>query len=539
MRKEILKKTLGILLVASMTLSMVACGSKQEQSKTSSESTKKTSSAQSEAESTSTEKEKEHVTIKWVTKMAKEMPGGDAVEAAVNEYLKEKLNMTLDITFVAQSEYDQKINTIISSGSDWDLATAGTTMFVSNANRNAFLSLNDYIEEYLPTPKAKLPQAAWDAYTVKGQVYAVPPVKDLAENWSYIANQSLLDDLQIEFPVEKFYTGFDMNDFYYELKEARDKKYPQYENCKMATIQTVLNFWYFFDPLIGSWNTTLVATNVDGLEEYGFSDVEDTDTVFCPYYTEDIRTWGKTMLQGIKDGIYAGEGSIDNEKLKAELGFTITGGDVTVGAVEIDPARFPYFDSELYLAQEGMMYTSGVQVGGLVVNADCEYPDRVLELVELLYSDEWLATTLHFGIEGQDWTDNDNDGVIEIGERNSDGKNRYWYNWYGWWLGDITSTKSAPGCSSEFEDKLLAVNENSAYSQNMGFLADTTNIANEVAACNNVVAEYMTQLTKLTGSEDIDKLCDEFEAKLKANGMDTIIKEVQSQLDAWKAENNK
>lgn len=71
----------------------------------------------------------------------------------------------------------------------------------------------------------------------------------------------------------------------------------------------------------------------------------------------------------------------------------------------------------------------------------------------------------------------------------------------------------------------------------MGFVLDQDKIVNEVAACTNVVSEYQNELVYGQGAsqEETEALVDEFIAKLKANGVDTIVSEAQAQLDAWNA----
>ena len=44
----------------------------------------------------------------------------------------------------------------------------------------------------------------------------------------------------------------------------------------------------------------------------------------------------------------------------------------------------------------------------------------------------------------------------------------------------------------------------------------------------------MSQFKTLTGQENIDELCENFVTKLKANGMDKIVEEIQKQLDDWR-----
>ena len=70
----------------------------------------------------------------------------------------------------------------------------------------------------------------------------------------------------------------------------------------------------------------------------------------------------------------------------------------------------------------------------------------------------------------------------------------------------------------------------------MGFVADTANVENEVAAVAGVIAEYHDTL-KMGMTPNIDEQIAAFNEKLNANGAEKIVVDVQAQADAWAAEN--
>jgi putative aldouronate transport system substrate-binding protein len=85
--------------------------------------------------------------------------------------------------------------------------------------------------------------------------------------------------------------------------------------------------------------------------------------------------------------------------------------------------------------------------------------------------------------------------------------------------------------------KMNQFNKDAKTSPYMGFALTIQPISNEIAACTNVVMEYRDTLRKgQAGSEaEVDKLVDEFNAKLKTNGIDRILAEAQKQADAFLA----
>ena len=65
----------------------------------------------------------------------------------------------------------------------------------------------------------------------------------------------------------------------------------------------------------------------------------------------------------------------------------------------------------------------------------------------------------------------------------------------------------------------------------MGFTLDTSNIENEITACNSEWSTYKADM--LTGARDPKELVPELKERLKAAGIDTIIAEAQKQVDEF------
>ena len=83
--------------------------------------------------------------------------------------------------------------------------------------------------------------------------------------------------------------------------------------------------------------------------------------------------------------------------------------------------------------------------------------------------------------------------------------------------------------------KMAEYNNEAILAAHMGFVLDTTPIENELSACNNVVSEYYTDLAggRHESAEAVNQTIDEMNAKLKENGVEKIVAEVQAQIDAW------
>lgn len=482
--------------------------------------------------------EKKAVELVWYTPTNNVQSGKDDVLAAVNAYAQEKLNLSLDIHLYQSSEYNQAVSTMVSAGTYMDMLFTGATFvkFSDYAARNAFAPIEDYIDTYLPQTKAQLPAGAWDAFSYNGHIYAIPPMKDLASNYDFLLNQTLADDLGLTFP-EKFDTFADLVPFLYEAKEKRDAKYPdKAEQPIIGGLSNSISAWYYIENLVGGQSNALVAANIPGLT--GFAGMGEGETAFCPFYTDEYREMMKIKRKAVVDGVIPFDSkNFDPDKVLWQAGDLL--GATSQGYVYVEEDMYaPYFKTTLFMQEHSVMTTPYVQTGGQAISANSNHIERALEFLELVNNDTYLATTLRFGEEGKGWTDEDNDGIFEVGPLNADTSSRYWYQWYGWHFGSIIVSKYPQGYPSNFGQLIKDLNNNSNQESNLGFIVDPTPITNEIAACTNVVEEFHPVL-EAGQSDDVDGIVDDFVAKLKSNGSDKIIEEVQKQLTEWRAAQGK
>jgi putative aldouronate transport system substrate-binding protein len=100
-------------------------------------------------------------------------------------------------------------------------------------------------------------------------------------------------------------------------------------------------------------------------------------------------------------------------------------------------------------------------------------------------------------------------------------------------LGNIMLTYLNPGDPADKWDQFKKYNDAGTNAPTLGFNFDTTKVANEIAALQNVKAEVWAPL--MTGTVDPATYLPIANEKLKAAGLDKVIAEAQSQYDAWKA----
>lgn len=162
----------------------------------------------------------------------------------------------------------------------------------------------------------------------------------------------------------------------------------------------------------------------------------------------------------------------------------------------------------------------------MCVNINSEHPAEAVKFLEYLNTSSEFMNLMTYGIQGRDWEYNEDGKVHRLDDR--------LYTQSGWRLGntfvlDLEDTQTDEGITA-----VAALNASAKASKISGFTADTTNIQLEMTNCQSVVSEYYDLLNEgLT--PDTDKVIDEMNAKLEQAGVQTIIDELQSQIDAWLA----
>lgn len=528
MKKKLVSKILSCALVVAMVFGMVACGSKEE---TSAPAEEKTEAVEEEkTEEVAEEEVREEVELVWYLHAVNVGPGLDAMTEAANAYLKEKLNTTVDFHYFPQSEYKQTVNTIFNSGTYMDIVTVANTGvdFDSNVARGAFVDLTDYIDEYLPVTTSLLPNGAYEAFAFEGRFYAVPPVKDLVLQNGFIVNNDMLADLGVEFPDPATYGSLkDLEDFFYEVREAKNAKYP---DDKTPLLDFPITFGDYFetDALLGSYAEPVLATTIEGLTE--FEGVDNHYTVFNVVETPQFLEWAKSIQGLVANNIRSfDEETYDQDQIQKYDGSLL--GTETQGSLYFNETEYD-FDGTLYLNTKPVCTSNYMKAGAMAISSQSEHVERALEVIEFMNVDEYFATVVRFGPEGEGWTDEDNNGIVEMTEKNSDSANRWWYCWYGWITGGLATTKTPEGSPENFGELLAACNQAGYASSHLSFAVDTTEIQAEYAAVMSVADQY-NKILRNGQNENVEEIVAEYIDKLDAAGIDFVMAEYQKQLDAW------
>lgn len=182
-------------------------------------------------------------------------------------------------------------------------------------------------------------------------------------------------------------------------------------------------------------------------------------------------------------------------------------------------------------------FTNTQQVGAIIqsIPTTCENPEKVLEFLNLLYTDADVYNALVWGVEGTHYAHVDgSDTWITYPEGVSADTSGYTlsatYAFGNRYLSYIWNTDP-----ENLNEKFKEFNDGAIKSNALGFVFDPSNVKTEVAAVQAVFDQYRLPLEN--GVVDPDENLPKFIQALKDAGIDTVIAEKQKQLDAWAAAN--
>lgn len=176
------------------------------------------------------------------------------------------------------------------------------------------------------------------------------------------------------------------------------------------------------------------------------------------------------------------------------------------------------------------------------INAQSEHPEKCMEFLNLLNTDEYLKNLLVYGIEGEHWesvdlTEEDKalaegkpytfDHKIRLTDAHKDYAVSYWVQ------GGLFNTYVLENEPIDKWATFKEFNDASVDAPSFGFDFDTEPVATQIAGFQNVLDEFGKSL--YTGSVDPDEYLPQMQKKLEATGINEVKEEMQRQIDEWMA----
>lgn len=438
----------------------------------------------------------------------------DTVLAEVNKKLQEKINTTITLNMISWGDLDTKYPLIFASGEDFDMAyTSNWCKYVQEATKQGFLELTpDMLQKYAPKTYADEPQVAWDQAKVDGKIYMVPQ-NSVEYNTFCIVYRG---DLQEKYGIGDIKTVDD----YTKYLDAVSKN----EQGMSAVSPQYLYMPLFFQPhqWVNLWGD-FVTYDLTDTSYKAFSVIDTQD--YMDYAKQvkgfaDKGYWSKSIAGDqtpVEDLMSAGKiaSFVRNAKTSAAdvIKFNQSNQDWKVNFVDLSPNAKRYVN--LYISN------------GMAIHQTSKNPERALMALDLLRNDPEIHDLTQLGIEGQHWTAS-GDNQYTTGPDAAKYPAGALDSW-GWNSSIDRISVDTPQLYTDYLNNWV---KNATVHTPLEMLTfNDTNVKNEIAACTNVYQTYEQQI--LAGEAgDPEKALAAFRDQFKTAGIDKIVAEAQSQIDA-------
>lgn len=443
-------------------------------------------------------------TLTWYS-IGGEPKDKDKVLTEVNKYLEEKINARLDMKFIDFGDYSQKMSVIINSGENYDLAFTCSWAgdYLGNARKGAFLELNDLLaSESGKNLKETVDERFWEGASIDGKIYGVPNQKELGVAPMWVFTKEYVDKYNI--PYQDLHSLEDLEPWLKKIKENEPNVVPLY-------ITKGFSFNVFFDQLV---------------DPVGVEANDDSLTIKNMFETEEMKKNLETLRRYYKLGYINGDSATaqDDRSIKR----LVTKGDGQPYADRIWSKDLGYEVVSSPIVDT--LITNGSTTGSLIaISQNSKNKEKAFEFLSLLSTDEKLRNLINYGVEGVHY---EKTGEKHIKILNPEQK-RYEVPYFA--LGNLFLTHILEGEPETKWDEFKDFNDAAKVSPALGFKFDSSKVTSEIAAINNVLEEFKSTL--YSGSVEVDDYLGKLNAKLKEQGIDKVIAEMQSQLDEWKKNN--
>ena len=534
------KKVLSFLLVGIMVLSLAACSSSPKQASTNDNPTGTTAPVETDKkgedqkDDTSKIDTSQHVKIVYMTTGdSKDNGATEAMLVELNKILKEKVNAELEIYYIGWTDYLANYNlTLAQMDGSVDLVGTATDWLDAwpNAQNGAFLELSeDMIATYAPKTYAQVSADEWAACTYDGNIYLLPE-----NHFTQWTNHGFIyrGDWAAEAGLPNgVHSWEDMTTYFKGVKKNHPDIIPWNangtENIGMADGWMISHTE--FVPVEGINSGRMFGGSKDDLFTIWSPFYEGNELVEYAKFTKEwdaMGVWKTDVLNNIaadaRQDIQIGLTAADQHH--TNTWFTDSGFKTDQKQPGANTGFF-WFGEET-----GNLVTLNITHGAMAVSAASKNPERALMVYDLLRNDPECYRLINYGLEGVQYEITP-EGYRKQPEGYTAEKDEIVTNY--WWGRNDDLELKEEGRNWDKYEALCAEYDKVKIPYPYGqFIPDMTNIQAQVDNINEIHDNYMKQISFGKYKGTAEEIVAEYRSAMKNAGIEDVIKELQTQIDA-------
>ncbi len=519
-------RILSFLLCLNLLVSATGCGSTAiapadnssnvTQEKQSAESVKESESAPAESPAP----ELKDVKLKFYF-MGDKRAATDEVWTTIAEKYRDKLHADFEVNFIPFGDYKDKMMMMSASGDDWDLNFDGYWLsYPAMVLGGAYLDLNGLLSKYAPNLNATYEkQGVLSAATVDGKILSLPWTMKMNCRNYLLWRSDPGKKVGFEQPKDSLKTVEEVDAFLHAMQKALPG-----EKLLMNALDPMFLEKYELVPLsVGSdlyVDINDPTCKVIALEQH-------------PAYRE-LATYAAKWYN---DGILAKDALINKEDLATlwNNGRFLVNMTWHEWVFANDEGTDPTRTIENSLLYPDKKFPNQTPLANVVcLNKNAANPERTLMFLDMLETDRDLYDTVQYGIEGKTYVLKNGAAEYPAGIDAASSNYMDWGGQWAFWKPQFmrpNATYSEGFWEREAEFASLPNNVNFSLD---GLFVNSDPIKNELVRRSQLIEEFGKPI-RFGVTKDAGAAVDEYLNKQKEAGLDTIVAEVQKQVDAYLA----
>lgn len=427
------------------------------------------------------------------------------VVEAINDYIEPILGFKVNIQHLPELNYGRTIAQNFLSGEDFDILYCDT---IENAllyqSEGWLLPLDDLVQSYTPAFSSLFSEEYLSRLRIDGTLFFLPCYHDQAGCWGIEYNKKIAETCGLD--MSKIQSYRDLTEVFQTVKEKCPHIFP--------VAETVLPLWDPLDDELG----VLMDFSAPVISDLYSSDLFEA-MVYQNYawneagYILDTVSYPASDIDYLSSGlvfssITAGKPDTVSQESR------ITG--IPIGYVPLTPA---------------FSTTENISRGFFALNGDTRHPDLAMQFLNMMYSDQTLANLITYGVEGIHYEFKDENRTFIGFPEGVDCTNSQYAKLLSWQSASQALTYPWEGDSPDIWDQLKIFNETAIVSTALGFRFNPDPVTDQFEACTDIQMLYRDGLLK--GQLNPDYFLPRFQMELRNAGIDDVIAEKQTQLDAY------
>lgn len=452
----------------------------------------------------------------------------ETVLGEVNKLMKDKINAELEWVWVEWADWQTKYNLLLASGESIDLITIGTDWLDTwgNAQRGAFMALDDLLPTYAPETWANIPEEAWAESRYDGKIVLIPENEYTQwVNHGFFYRGDWAQAAGITEPIQ------DWEGIATYLQYIKDNMPDVIPWDAVAQTST---FGGFFNAYTDNLELPI---STGYLPVFAAESYDDRFTVVSPVFDDVFEDFAVMMKDWADRGFWREDVLNNKNDVRTSLRAGLTGLDQhhtqTFGGLrhQMDEDQ-PGSELQMYpfgRTRQNLLELS-ITHGGTSLGAHSKNPQRALMAYDLIRNDKEIYQLLNYGIEGVQYEIKDGKRVRPAGYDQT--RDEFSSNFWG---GRVDKFEIPSDTTwDQLEEVMYAEYDTYKKPYPYGqFVFDKTPVEAELTAVTQVTGEMGPAITYGKAGDPLQAVAD-FRSKLQVAGYDKVLAELQRQMDAFK-----